>query len=96
MKLQFIGHASVVLYNDDSSPLLCIDPWLTGSCYWRSWWLESPPSPKIFDILQFCSYIYITHEHPDHFHYPTIKKIGKNPKYIFSQQAHQTTYRFFY
>ncbi len=35
-KFTIIGHASVYLEMDDVR--LLIDPWIIGSCYWRSWW----------------------------------------------------------
>ncbi len=57
------------------------DPWLLGSCYWRSWW-NFPPQDNFYEILERWKnqddlFIYITHLHWDHFHGPTIKSIIK-------------------
>ena len=41
MILQTIGHASILLRNKKNEPVLLSDPWLLGSCYWRSWWLQN-------------------------------------------------------
>src|SRR5579863_6400002 len=27
--------------------------------------------------------VYVTHEHPDHFHMPSIRRLGKGPLYLF-------------
>ena len=43
MKLETLGHASMLLATDAGRPLLLTDPWLLGSAYWRSWWLENAP-----------------------------------------------------
>ena len=59
--------------------LLC-DPWLLGSCYWRSWW--NFPRPESLESLlkvwkqKKLVLIYITHLHWDHFHGPTLKKLA--------------------
>jgi hypothetical protein len=82
MILQTIGHASILLRNDKNEPVLLSDPWLLGSCYWRSWWLQNYPTSDEFTELQQVKYCYITHEHPDHYHLPSIRKLGKNPTYI--------------
>mgnify|MGYP006174579807 CR=1 FL=1 len=33
-------------------PLLFTDPWITGSCYWRSWWLQNYPSDELLSELK--------------------------------------------
>jgi len=40
LRLRSLGHACAVLYRDGEAPLLATDPWLLGSVYWRSWWLQ--------------------------------------------------------
>jgi hypothetical protein len=72
-----------VLYRNGEDPLLATDPWLLGSVYWRSWWLQHYPSPEEIDWLARSARIYITHEHPDHFHMPSIRRLGKSPAYLF-------------
>lgn len=82
MKLSTIGHASIYIKDSNNQPLLLTDPWLIGSAYWRSWWLQNYPSQDQFDELKKVKYCYITHEHPDHFHTPSIKKLGNKPKIL--------------
>ena len=53
---------------------LMTDPWILGSCYWRSWW--NYPKPAAFaSRLGKLDYIYITHMHWDHFHGPSLRKL---------------------
>ncbi len=82
MLLQTIGHASIVLRNDENKPLLLTDPWLIGSVYWRSWWLQNYPTEQEINELSGVKYCYVTHEHPDHFHTASIRKLSKQPTYI--------------
>jgi hypothetical protein len=102
MKIQTLGHATLLLSDQNNQPLLITDPWITGSVYWRSWWLENYPNEDQLEQLSQAKYVYITHEHPDHFHPPSIRKLGKKATYLFpelpdmsmsnflDQQNHQT------
>lgn len=75
-RLKTIGHATLVLFENDV-PLIATDPWLIGSAYWRSWWLEKYPTKQEFEQVAEAKHLYYTHSHPDHFHYPTLRKLGK-------------------
>jgi Predicted Zn-dependent hydrolases of the beta-lactamase fold len=75
-KLKTIGHATQILF-EDGVPLIATDPWLIGSTYWRSWWLEKYPTMEEIDEVRRAKFLYITHSHPDHFHYPTLRVLGK-------------------
>jgi hypothetical protein len=83
LKLRTLGHASIALYRDGAAPLLLTDPWLVGSVYWRSWWLQNYPDSATLDWLAGTTNVYITHEHPDHFHTPSIRRLGAGPAYLF-------------
>jgi hypothetical protein len=83
LKLQTLGHASIALYHDGEAPLLLTDPWLVGSVYWRSWWLQNYPDAATLDWLAGAANVYVTHEHPDHFHTPSIRRLGSGPAYLF-------------
>jgi hypothetical protein len=87
MTLRTLGHACFALYRKDENPLLLTDPWLIGSAYWRSWWLQNYPSAGEIDWLAKSSCVYVTHEHPDHFHMPTIRRLGRGPVYLFPALA---------
>lgn len=70
MKFTILSHAGVMIEHQGVS-VLC-DPWLIGSCYWRSWWNFPEPSRSLIDSLK-PDYIYISHIHWDHFQGPSIR-----------------------
>ena len=51
LKARTLGHASLAIYREGERPLLLTDPWLVGSVYWRSWWLQNYPSAAELDWL---------------------------------------------
>ena len=67
MFLETLGHASLLIQSTDMKPLLLTDPWISGSAYWRSWWLQNYPSDHLLNKIIKTPNVYITHEHPDHF-----------------------------
>src|SRR5690349_13884271 len=71
---RILGHAALSVRSGPSS--LLVDPWLIGSCYWRSWW-HYPPSPEPSDELLAPDFLYLTHHHFDHFHYPSMRRIDR-------------------
>lgn len=89
MKIQTVGHACMVIRDDDGTPILLTDPWLIGSTYWRSWWLQNYPKPEELADLSRAQFAYITHEHMDHFHPPSIRKLGTGPTYIAPALPHE-------
>jgi UDP-MurNAc hydroxylase len=56
---------------------LLTDPWILGSAYWRSWW-HFPESVPLNDDILAADWIYLTHQHFDHFHYPSLRKFRKD------------------
>jgi hypothetical protein len=82
LRVRTLGHATLALYRDGEDPLLLTDPWLVGSVYWRSWWLQNYPSAEEIEWLSTSAYVYVTHEHPDHFHMPSIRRLGSGPDYL--------------
>ena len=76
MKFKVIGHSC--LYAETSGPTILVDPWLLGSCYWRSWWHYPPvPDPPPPELLA-ADYVYLTHHHFDHFHFPSMRRIHRD------------------
>jgi hypothetical protein len=73
--LKTIGHATLLLL-EHGKPLIATDPWLIGSSLWRSWWLERYPTREEFDLVKNAEQLYVTHSHPDHFHWPTLRAMG--------------------
>ncbi len=99
MKLETLGHACLALYEQDSGaakqqPIITTDPWLIGSCYWRSWWLQSYPEPETISWLSQSKYVYITHEHPDHFHPPSIRTLENGPIFLMPEFAHRNIHNY--
>jgi UDP-MurNAc hydroxylase len=72
MHIQLISHASVVVETKDA----CIwtDPWLFGTAFNDSWSLL-PPARFEASLYDRINYLWISHEHPDHFHIPTLKSL---------------------
>jgi hypothetical protein len=83
LMLRTLGHACLAIYREGQHPILVTDPWLIGSVYWRSWWLQNYPTAEELDWLARAARVYVTHEHPDHFHMPSIRRLGSGPVYSF-------------
>ena len=81
MKFTVVSHAC--LYIEHEGIKLLIDPWIIGSCYWRSWW-NYPEVPKNLIKKIKPTHIYITHLHWDHYHGATLRKFQElNPTILF-------------
>jgi UDP-MurNAc hydroxylase len=82
LSFRILGHACMLVENNGRRLLL--DPWLIGSCYWRSWWHFPKPvdvTPDLFEV----DAIYITHGHFDHFHYPSLRKFNRSVKILIAR-----------
>ena len=77
-ELKTMAHATLLVL-EDGVPLIATDPWVVGSVYWRSWWLEQYPTGEELDLVRRAKHVYITHSHPDHFHWPSLRQIGPRP-----------------
>ena len=70
MKVKLVSHASIIVYTKLGG--IWCDPWLRGKAFNNSWTMR--PEPQ-FDPA-WCkdiAYIWISHEHPDHFSVPTLR-----------------------
>jgi UDP-MurNAc hydroxylase len=72
VKFTVLSHAGLAV--DHGGIRLVFDPWLIGSCYWRSWWNYPEPDPALVRSLA-PQFIYLTHLHWDHFHGPSLKTL---------------------
>jgi UDP-MurNAc hydroxylase len=79
LRFTVIGHAC--LFIQTGSERILVDPWLSGSCYWRSWW-HFPPNTAIRQEFLEPEYVYLSHHHFDHFHYPSLRRISKRARVL--------------
>jgi UDP-MurNAc hydroxylase len=72
LRFTILSHAGLCV--EHNGVRVVADPWLIGSCYWRSWWnFPEPPVDLISGLKP--DYIYLTHLHWDHFHGATLRKL---------------------
>ena len=76
MEIQLVSHASVVIKTDVA---IWTDPWLLGKAFNESWSLFPPPAIEE-SLYGLVDYLFISHEHPDHFHIPTLKSLPEEFK----------------
>lgn len=79
MRVTVIGHSC--LRAETRAGTILVDPWLSGSCYWRSWW-HFPPSQEPDDEMLSPDWVYLTHHHFDHFHYPSMRRIDRSAQVL--------------
>ncbi len=72
MQMEWVNHASFII-RSGSVALLC-DPWLHGTVFNEGWSLQSPTKLSYNDFANI-THIWFSHEHPDHFNPPNLKKI---------------------
>lgn len=70
--IEFVNHASFIIKTKEIK-LLC-DPWLFGSAFHDGWDLLIETKFD-FDRFNEITHIWFSHEHPDHFSPPVLKKI---------------------
>jgi len=75
MQIKLISHASVLI--ESGGQRLLTDPWTVGKVFNESWALLSPPAPVDYGQVD---YIWISHEHPDHFNIPTLRSIPETDR----------------
>ena len=84
MEVTYIGHAAMMMHSGGKTILM--DPWLCDPTYHGSWW-HYPPLEITVDTLPKVDYLYISHEHPDHFDPPTLERLDKNVEVIIANFA---------
>ena len=79
-KITLVGSASLLIEWKNFNILT--DPWMKGLCVFDSW-VNYPPSGIQINELPRIDAIWISHEHSDHFHLPTLMEFDKNiPIYV--------------
>jgi hypothetical protein len=70
--IKFLNHSSFFI--DTEGYILIVDPWYSGKIFNNSWSLLRDTDDDCLDYSK-VKYISISHEHPDHLHWPTLKQI---------------------
>ncbi len=88
--LEFVNHASIIVDAGLGLRLL-MDPWLDGAVFNNGWSLLSPSVIREDDFATITD-IWISHEHPDHFHPPSLRRIarqnGRQIRILFQYAPH--------
>jgi len=82
-KLKFLNHSCLIVESENQK-ILC-DPWFTGAVFNNGWRLLYEDSHNINQI-EF-DYIWISHEHPDHFSIPTLSQISNSKHFLYQQTS---------
>jgi UDP-MurNAc hydroxylase len=82
-KLEFLNHSCLIV-ESGKTKILC-DPWFTGAAFNNGWRLLYENSHNINQIE--CDYVWISHEHPDHFSIPTLSQISKSKHFLYQQTS---------
>jgi len=82
-ELEFLNHSCLIVKSGNTK-ILC-DPWFTGPAFNNSWRLLYEDSHNINQIE--CDYVWISHEHPDHFSIPTLSQINKSKHFLYQQTS---------
>ena len=91
--VKFINHASILISNSNKSILT--DPWYSGSVFDDGWnLLYENSNEKIEELLKKVNFIWISHEHPDHFSIKFLNDFEKllkekNIQFIFQKTKDQ-------
>jgi UDP-MurNAc hydroxylase len=86
LRFTIVSHAGLLV--EEAGKSVLFDPWLVGSCYWRSWWNLPAPEPALVASLR-PDYIYISHLHWDHFHGPSLRLFDRATRVIVPRINHR-------
>lgn len=75
MKITYLGHAAMLI--EAAGQRILMDPWLTDPTYHGTWWHYPPLALGVRDLPPL-DFLYVSHEHPDHFDPPTLAQLDKN------------------
>lgn len=75
-RVKMLSHASILIEVDGIK--IITDPWYFGTAFNDGWELSYKPDlDEIKAIISDIDIIWISHEHPDHLHFPTLKWISE-------------------
>lgn len=87
MRMTWVNHASFLLDSGDVR-LIC-DPWIDGRVFNDGWHLLSPTVMQYEDFAS-VTHIWFSHEHPDHFFPPNLKRIPEEVRKRITVLFHET------
>jgi hypothetical protein len=87
MRIEWVNHASFVIHS--GSVHLITDPWLDGTAFNHGWKLLSPTTFRYEDFARI-THIWFSHEHPDHFSPPNLKRIPEEIRRKITVLFHKT------
>ena len=90
MLFQVISHAGLRVACRGKE--LLTDPWIVGSCYWRSWWNYPPVAPELVASLK-PDLIYLTHIHWDHFQSVSLRRFDRQTPIVIPWDRFDRMYR---
>jgi UDP-MurNAc hydroxylase len=79
VRITYLAHASLLV--EAGGIRLVTDPWLDGPTYLNAWWHFPAPAARA-DDLRDVDYVYLTHEHVDHFHEPTLRRLPRSAQIL--------------
>ena len=81
MITKFLGQACTLV--ETKNERIIVDPWIVGPCNVNSWYTLRSKAATVKNIPTDVDYIYISHEHEDHFQKETLKEFNRKiPIYI--------------
>lgn len=82
MKVTYFGHACIML--ESNGKRILMDPWLNDPTYHGTWWHYPPLKLGVKDVPKL-DYLFISHEHPDHFDPPTLERLDKDVEILIAK-----------
>ena len=74
--IRFVNHASILIGEAENGILS--DPWYNADAFNKGWnLLYENKEEEILEVIKLTSFIWISHEHPDHFSINFFKKYGQ-------------------
>jgi len=86
MKVTYVGHACILVESEGKH--LLMDPWLVDPTYHGAWWHYPALVHEVKDLPKI-DFLYISHEHPDHFDPPTLAQINKDVQILIGNFRHK-------
>jgi UDP-MurNAc hydroxylase len=80
MEVTYVGHAAILVRGADGTTIL-MDPWLEDPAYCNAWFHYPPLVHGVADLTP-VDYVYVSHEHPDHFDAATLRRLPRDQKIL--------------